>query len=45
MILETAYGGWFHKRDSVKDKFKQRKLLRSSQRALRLFRRDCFWSV
>ena len=45
MILETVYGGWFHKRDSVKDKFKQRRLLPSSQRALRLFRRDCFRSM
>ena len=45
MILETVYGGWFHKRDSVKDKFKQRRLLPSSQGALRLFRRDCFRSV
>ena len=24
MILETVYGGWFHKRDSVKEEFKQR---------------------
>ena len=39
MILETAYGGWFYKRDSIKDKFEQRRLLPFSQRALRLFRR------
>ena len=45
MILASVYGGWFHKRDSVKDKFKQRRLLPSSQSAVRLFRRDCFRSV
>ena len=44
-ILETVYGGWFHKRDSVKDKFKQRRLLPSFLRALPLFRRDCFRSM
>ena len=31
MILETVYGGWLNKRDSLKDKFKQRRLLPSSQ--------------
>ena len=45
MILETVYAGWFHKRDSVKGNFKQRRLLPSSQSALRLFRRDRFRSV
>ena len=45
MILETVYAGWFHKGDSVKDKYKQRRLLPSSQSALGLFRRDCFRSV
>ena len=45
MIFETVYGGWLNKRDSVKDKFKQRRLLPSSQSAWHLLRRDCFRSV